>query len=248
MKYDNYIVNRARPNMFTQTHLLLGAAIFAKPGSRTVAVAGLMGALVPDSDVWLMFVVERVQGSTGCEVFHYRYWEEPWTALQMVLNSIPAYLALLVVSLVCLRLQGEWIRTTGTIGLVFASSALLHVGSDFLLHHDDARAQWMPFTEWVFRSPVSYWDPTHHGQIFMSFEIGLGLALIILVGRRFRTRWVWAALVVLSLGYGGSIAASFMSGGDHARGPGSCEGLTKTTTSDADHWFVVTANSGGRDD
>lgn len=236
--------------MFTQTHLLIGAAIYARPGNRAFAVAGLMGALVPDTDVWLMFVVERLQGATGCEVFHYRYWEQPWTTLQMVLNSIPAYLALLVVSLVCLRLKGPWPRTAGMLGLAFASSALLHVGADFLLHHDDARAQWMPFSEWVFRSPVSYWDPNHHGQAFVAFEIALGLALVAVVGRRFRRRWVWATLAVLALGYGGSIAAGFMSGGDHARGPGSCERLTYAAPHgihDAGNPHWTTIRSGGGD-
>lgn len=214
--------------MFTQTHLLLGAALFARPSNHAVAVAGLAGALVPDSDVWMMFLIERVQGSTGCEVFHYRYWEAPWTTLQMILNSIPAYVALIVAGILLLISPVSWLRTSGMIVLVFASSALLHVGADFLLHHEDARAQWMPFSTWVFRSPVSYWNPAHYGQVFMAFEIVLGIALIAVVGRRFRDRRIWAVLAVLSLGYGGSVAAGMMSGGDHPRGPGSCEMLAKT--------------------
>jgi len=213
------------PLMFTQTHLLVGAAIFARPGRPTVALAGIMGALVPDSDVWAMFVVERLQGASGCEVFHYRYWEQPWTTLQMLLNSIPAYLALIALGLASLLLPGIWSRRIALIVIVFTSSALLHVGVDFLLHHDDARAQWMPFSDWVFRSPVSYWDPRYYGRIFMGFEIGLGLTLAVLIGLRFRSRGVWAAVAIVSLGYAGSIAAGLVSGDDHVRGPGSCETL-----------------------
>ncbi|TMV10101.1 hypothetical protein FGK63_03290 [Ruegeria sediminis] len=217
--------------MFTQTHLLVGAAIFARPGHLAVALAGLVGALLPDTDVWAMFVVERLQGASGCEVFHYRYWEPPWTTLQMLLNSIPAYLGLVALSLTCLLLPGDRSRGVALIVVVFASSALLHVGIDFLLHHDDARAQWMPFTDWIFRSPVSYWDPRHHGQIFMLFEIGLGLAVATLIGLRFGTKRVWAAVTLLTLGYAGSIAAGQMSGGDHIRGPGSCEILERNSLS-----------------
>ncbi|WP_298856110.1 hypothetical protein [uncultured Ruegeria sp.] len=209
--------------MFTQTHLLVGAAVFARPGNRTVALAGLIGALVPDTDVWAMFVIERLRGASGCEVFHYRYWEQPWTTLQILLNSIPAYLTLITLSVVGLLVPALLPRKVVLLVMIFASSALLHVGADFLLHHEDARSQWMPFTNWIYRSPVSYWDPRHYGQYFLIFEIGLGLALAILIGLRSRSKQVWAAVTFLSLGYLGSITAGLMSGADHLRGPGSCE-------------------------
>lgn len=213
--------------MFTQTHLLIGAAIFARPGRQAVALAGLMGALVPDSDVWTMFVVERLRGASGCEVFHYRYWEPPWTTLQILLNSIPGYFALVVLSLVILFLPGNRSRRMALIVIAFSSCALLHVGIDFLLHHDDARAQWMPFTDWVYRSPISYWDPDHYGRFFRIFEILVGLTLAASVGLRFRTSWMWAVVALLSLGYVGSIAVGKVSGSDHVRGPGSCSVLDK---------------------
>ena len=72
---------------------------------------------------------------------------------------------------------------------------------------------------------MSYWDPAYYGAVFVPFEIGLGLALVTLVGRRFADRRMWAALAILSFGYGGAIAAGMMSGADHPRGPGSCEML-----------------------
>lgn len=248
MKYDNLAVNMVMPLMFTQTHLLIGAAIFARPGRPAVALAGLMGALAPDSDVWAMFIVERLQGASGCEVFHYRYWEQPWTTLQMLLNSIPAYLVLITLGLASLLPSGVWSRRIALIVIVFASSALLHVAIDFLLHHDDARAQWMPLTDWIFRSPVSYWDPRYYGRIFMTFEMGLGIALAVSIGLRFRSGRVWAAVALLSLGYAGSIAAGLVSGDDHVRGPGSCEilGLDAASklTADADRRRIGTRGGG----
>ncbi|KUJ77781.1 hypothetical protein [Ruegeria profundi] len=74
--------------MFTQTHLLISATLWARPGARIATIAGFAGTLFPDSDVWVMFFVERLNGSKGCEVFHYRYWEELWVTLQSVLNTI----------------------------------------------------------------------------------------------------------------------------------------------------------------
>ena len=170
--------------MFTQTHLLVGAALFARPGVKAIAAAGLAGAVIPDSDVWLMFVAERISGSTGCEVFHFRYWQEPWTTLQSILNSIPLYLAILFIAVSGAAVSRKGTKSVCGLVCIFALSSLIHVSTDFLLHHDDARAQLLPFTDWVFRSPVSYWDAAYYGKAFAIFEIGLAVVLITIVGRR----------------------------------------------------------------
>jgi hypothetical protein len=209
--------------MFTQTHLLVGATLFARPGKRAIALAGLAGALVPDMDVWAMFIVERLNGATGCEVFHYRYWEEPWTTLQSTLNSIPLYVGLLALALVVRLAASQSCKLYFALVATFALSSLIHVTTDFMLHHDDARSQLLPFSEWVFRSPVSYWDPNYHGRVFAIFEIGLATTLFAIVGRRYARRAIWIILCVPMLGYTGSVAASFMEMADHDRGPGSCQ-------------------------
>jgi len=209
--------------MFTQTHLLIGAAMFARPRAQAATMAGSAGAVIPDSDVWLMFAVERLSGSTGCEVFRYRYWQEPWTTLQSVLNSIPLYVGMLVFALLGGLAAPVGTGKTFQITAIFALSSLLHVTADFLLHHDDARAQLLPSTDWVFRSPVSYWDPNHHGQVFAVFEIGLAIGLIGFVGFRYARRSVWIVLCITMLCYSGSVAATFIELADHERGPGSCE-------------------------
>ncbi|MGB7240466.1 MAG: hypothetical protein WBC93_00080 [Sulfitobacter sp.] len=209
--------------MFTQTHLLVGAAVFARPGNRAIALAGLAGALVPDTDVWAMFIIERLGGATGCEVFHYRYWEEPWTTLQSVLNSILLYVGILMFALIAGLATSNSHKLYLTLVATFALSSLIHVTTDFLLHHDDARSQLLPFSNRVYRSPVSYWDPNHYGQVFAIFEIGLAITLFAIVGRRYARRATWIILFVPMLGYTGSVAASFMEMADHDRGPGSCQ-------------------------
>lgn len=106
---------------------------------------------------------------------------------------------------------------------IFALSSLLHVATDFLLHHDDARAQWLPLSDWVFRSPVSYWNPDHYGRVFAVAEIGLAIGLVVTIGRRYSKRHIWLMLGVAMLGYTGSAAVTFMDMADHDRGPGSCQ-------------------------
>jgi len=223
MLYDDNDIVKMRFRVFTQTHLLVGAAVFARPGYRAIALAGLAGALVPDTDVWAMFIIERIGGATGCEVFHYRYWEEPWTTLQSTLNSIPLYVGTMVFALIASLLAFQTGKLFFTFVAVFALSSLIHVTTDLMLHHDDARSQLLPFSDWVFRSPVSYWDPNYYGQVFAIFEIGLAITLIAIVGRRYARRGIWIILCVPMLGYTGSVAASFMKMADHDRGPGSCQ-------------------------
>lgn len=211
--------------MFTQTHLLVGAVLFARSGAPALAIAGLSGALLPDTDVWLMFVTERARGTPGCEIFHYRYLQEPWTSVQAVMNSIPLYATILMVGAIALKASWPKARQFGSFAAAFAVSALLHVGSDFLLHHDDARMQLQPFTDWVFRSPISYWNPDHYGRYFALFEFGLAICLVVILARRFRKTAVRIALILALPLYSGSVVASFFDLASHDKGPGSCERL-----------------------
>ncbi|MEO0497657.1 MAG: hypothetical protein AAF141_09845, partial [Pseudomonadota bacterium] len=42
-------------------------------------------------------------------------------------------------------------------------------------------------SDWRFRSPVSYWDPAHYGNIWAPIEGALGLVLAIILFRRFKS-------------------------------------------------------------
>jgi hypothetical protein len=224
--------------MFTQTHILLNVSLLAKKGMRSRNVAVIAGALFPDSDVLLMFIVERIKNTPGCEIFHYRYLDAPWTTIQTMVNSFPIYLTMTVIGMLMMRTipgVGSLARYNPTgarmgrlvdFGLLltlFSISALMHISADFLLHHEDARSQFWPLSDWVFRSPVSYWDPKYFGNHFAKFEILLGLCLAIVVWRRYSIRSVHAIVIVLCLGYVGPIYASLFGAADHDRGPSSCE-------------------------
>lgn len=54
-------------------------------------------------------------------------------------------------------------------------SMFLHSIADFLLHHDDAHSSLVPFTNWKFQSPVSYYDTRHYGYFWVAFELGFSL-------------------------------------------------------------------------
>lgn len=141
--------------MLTQTHIFVSVALFGKQNAKAVTLAAIFGALLPDTDVWIMIVAEFLRGTTGCETFHFRYLQPPWTSLQAIFNSIPLYGLLLFIGAAAKKME----CTKASLLVVFSLSALLHISADFLLHHDDARRHSWPLSDWVFRSPVSYWDP-----------------------------------------------------------------------------------------
>ncbi len=61
------------------------------------------------------------------------------------------------------------------IGMVCALSALVHMLCDLPVHHDDAHRHFLPLSTWRFESPLSYWDPKHHGGIFMWLELAFAV-------------------------------------------------------------------------
>jgi hypothetical protein len=75
----------------------------------------------------------------------------------------------------------------------------MHLGLDFLLHHDDGRAHFWPVTNWIFQSPVSYWDGRHYGNIVGPLEIAMSLLCCAVLWRRFATGWMRALIGALAV-------------------------------------------------
>ena len=67
---------------------------------------------------------------------------------------------------------------------------------DFFLHNEDARRQFWPLSDYVFRSPVSYWDPARYGQIVAPIEVALVLVLTLLLLWRQRRMWERGLILV----------------------------------------------------
>lgn len=177
--------------MNTPTHLLLSAAILARddkrpaPPGRNWAV--IVGALIPDAAIFVMFAWTRlIQGASEREVWSTLYWQEPWQSLVAVANSVPLFAALALAGL----------AARSPLILLIALSALIHLAFDLPFHHDDAHPHFWPFTDWRFHSPLSYWDPRHHGSIVSIAEAVLAVGLIVLLWRRFQGRLVRAALAL----------------------------------------------------
>ena len=173
----------------TPAHLVMGMAAFGPPGDARVTLAALAGGLLPDLSLYLLAGWQLgVAGTSPDVVFREMYYSDAWQAVFAVDNSIPLWGVLLVL--------GLWGRRPWVVAL--AGAALLHVGLDLALHADDGRRHLWPLSDWVFASPVSYWDRRHYGGVVGPAEALLTLALAAWVWRRHRSAAARATVAALA--------------------------------------------------
>ena len=182
--------------MNTQTHVLLAAAILAKPGVPARNAAVIAGALVPDLAIYTLFIWSKIAGIPERLVWSQLYYQPPWSEAVTIGNSAPIYILVLLIGL----LASRWVRPA-TVLIFFALAALIHLATDLPVHVNDAHAHFWPLSDWRFRSPVSYWNPDHNGALFSLAEAGVGLVLSVILWRRFHTLWVRALLLLAIAAY-----------------------------------------------
>ncbi len=150
--------------MNTPAHLLIGAAAFARPARGRILWAAVLGSLLPDLSLYLMAGVSlHILNIPPHVVFDELYFSPQWQTVFAIDNSFILWgLAL------ALGLWRGWQVLT-----VAASAGLLHIMMDFGLHAGDGRPHFWPLSDWVFHSPVSYWDTSHHSIWVMPVSIAL---------------------------------------------------------------------------
>lgn len=176
--------------MNTPAHLIFGMAVFGKPNRVDVTAAALLGALIPDLSLYLMAGWHLlVLGTSANEVFGVLYFSDAWQSIFRIDNSMVLWGIALVLGLM--------LRAPVMIAL--CGAVLLHLCLDFALHHDDGRAHFWPITNWIFQSPLSYWDGQHYGNIVGPVEMGLSCAACVWMWHRFTGAWTRGVIVVLGL-------------------------------------------------
>lgn len=162
--------------MNTPAHLIFGLAAFAKPNAGKVTAAALAGALIPDLSLYLLAGVHLlIIGTDPQVVFGRLYFSDGWQAVFRVDNSIVLWGIGVAIAV---ALRSAW-------AVALCGAALLHLGLDFLLHHDDGRAHFWPVSSWIFESPVSYWDRNHYGNIIAPIETAMSLIFCVILWFRF---------------------------------------------------------------
>lgn len=191
--------------MNSQTHLIMGAALFGKPLPR-LAWAGAAGGIVPDLPMYVIVGGLRLQGYSLDRIFSEFYWKDFWQIANAIGHNFLLWGCLTIVSAWIIARRRMSVGTDtggGGAGMTFAfsASALAHSVIDFLCHRDDGHMHFWPLSDWRFRSPVSYWDPNHYGTQFSIFEAVLGIAIAAILFRRYANPGIRLALALCVIAY-----------------------------------------------
>jgi len=148
--------------MNTPAHAIINLALLGRRAPLRSQFSVIGGAVLPDLPACLFYVVEKlVLGTPERRIFSEAYFDPRWQAFFDTFHSLP---------LIAVGLLGGVIARARLAVLFFASMGL-HALFDLPLHHDDAHRHFFPFSDWRFYSPLSYWDPAHHGQLGALVEI-----------------------------------------------------------------------------
>lgn len=174
--------------MNTPAHLLIGAAVFGRGGDKKIFLAAMAGALLPDASLYVMgSVAIFVLHIPPNVVFDELYFSPAWQTVFAIDNSFVVWGALCVAALLA---RVPW-------AMALTRAALLHLLLDMPLHHDDGRPHFWPFTNWVFESPVSYWDRTNGANWVAPVEAVLSVVAATLLWRARLGPWITVGVAVL---------------------------------------------------
>lgn len=170
--------------MNTQTHLLVASALLAKRGQKARNIAIVAGALLPDIPVFALFGIASAMGYTSQDVFGDFYFREEMRNLMGAFNSFFVAALIAATGWVCREKWWGW-------PMVFSAAAMaVHAATDLPVHVDDGHRHFWPFSSFVFNSPLSYWDRSHHGGAVSLAGAALGIICAIVLWRRFPVTWI----------------------------------------------------------
>lgn len=178
--------------MNTPSHAIINLALL---GKRTYVLSALLGGVVPDLPIFMFFLFQKlIQNQSGQAIWGEIYFSDKWQAILAPFHSIP--FAIMLVALAVGFRKHAW--------TVFGLSLIMHSALDFPFHHADAHMHFFPFSDYRFRSPLSYWDPAHHAKWVGLFEYASVALSSYFIWKRHKKPWARIALAVLvtSLGIG----------------------------------------------
>jgi hypothetical protein len=179
--------------MNTPAHAVLNLVALGRDRSRFHWLPVLLGSLVPDLPLFVFYLAARgILQLPERTIWSATYFEPSWQLFFDIFNSLP---------LIALGILLAWrFRSTGW--MAFFLSMGLHCLTDLLVHHDDAHRHFLPFSDWRFVSPVSYWDPRHHGHLFLVAEavlVAVGSGILMRRSEPRAVRWLGGVTLALYL-------------------------------------------------
>jgi len=162
--------------------------------------AVLAGAILPDLPIVILYIFERLRGTPEQTIWAVCYQNRYWLAIIHGAHSIP--LSLIGAGL-------GWLVGLPALAAFFAS-VMLHALGDFPVHAIDAHRHFLPFSQYRFVSPFSYWDERFHGKQVALLEALLVLGCSLWLVRRGVSRLAAAVLLLVNLGYVRSYWRNFL--------------------------------------
>jgi len=146
--------------VITTTHIILNTALLGSKKHPERNWPLILGSIVPDTPMifyFFMMVFFKGRWETmrhSLNEYHFRLLWVDW------LHSIPLAVAGL---LICALLKH------GPAAYFFAAMAL-HDLEDLPLHAAIVHRHFLPFSNYAFHSPISYWEPQYHANIVAPLE------------------------------------------------------------------------------
>jgi hypothetical protein len=177
--------------MNTPAHIIFNGLALGRGRWRLHWFAITAGALMPDLPMVGFYLYQR-GFLTHPEhlIWSEKYFAPHWQTFFDAFNSLP---------IIAIGALAAW-RARSRPWLAFFFSMGLHCLTDLPLHREDAHAHFFPLSSWRFSSPVSYWDPRHHGPLFLLAEGLLVAGGALALTRSSRSRpWRMVGAVTLAL-------------------------------------------------
>lgn len=178
--------------MNTPSHYILNLAFLGTRFAPEANVAITIGAILPDVPIFVFYGVAKfVYHMPERQIWSQAYYEPFWQNIIALFHSFPiALLGLLI----CLF--SGWKS-----GTILFGSMILHSLGDLPVHNSDAHRHFFPLSNYRFISPVSYWNPQHHGRIAALVELLLVIGVTPLVFGFLRSGLAKALVIVMELFY-----------------------------------------------
>lgn len=200
--------------MNTQEHIIIGTALFTKKYDPSPYILfAILGSIFPDFAMAIFVVVEDVIKQTPpILLWTERYYDASWQFVFNVFNSIPFAMVLIIIGLLIYKkntiaqivLRKKYNTTspprhTSRGLLVFGEAILLHDITDFFLHHNDGHAHFLPFSDFVFQSPLSYWDIRHYAYIVSPIIGIISLIACFILYKRAekKSHRIWILIIII---------------------------------------------------
>ena len=178
--------------MNTPAHAVFNLMVLGRKDHPEDLTPIAIGAVLPDLPMVIFYFVHKVILETPeMVIWRHAYYQSGWQVFFDIFNSLPI---IGLIGYLAWRFGWRWLT-------MLSLSMGLHALCDLPLHHDDAHRHFFPFSDWRFESPISYWDPAHHGIWVGLAEIGMVIAASVWLVRRYPYRWSKALFAMLAISY-----------------------------------------------